>query len=65
MKNGKQTQVKEDVWFRQIRDVKPSRKTYSGVEMYRAMKQRDGVDLRISEAAVRLIEKGLEAEGIV
>ena len=65
MKNGKQTQVKEDVGFRQIRDVKPSRKTYSRVEMYRAMKQRDGVDLRISEAAVTLIEKGLEAEGIV
>lgn len=64
MKNGKQTQVKEDVGFRQIRDVKPSRKTYSNVEVYRAIRQRDGVDLKISEATVELIEKGLESEGI-
>lgn len=64
MKNGKRTQVKEGVGFKQIRDVKPSRKTYSNVEVYRAMKQRDGEDLRISEAAVQLIEKGLKAEGI-
>jgi hypothetical protein len=64
MKNRKETQVKEDVGFRQIRDVKPSRKIYSGVEIYRARKQGAGVDLRISEAAVELIAKGLEAEGI-
>lgn len=64
MKNDKQTQVKEDVGFRQIREVRPSRKTYSGVEIYRAKKQSAGVDLKISEAAVELIEKGLKAEGI-
>jgi len=65
MKNGKQTQVKKGVGFRQIREVKPSRKTYSNVEIYRAKKQGEGVDLKISEAAVELIERGLEAEGIV
>lgn len=64
MKTAKQTQVKENVGFRQIREVKPSRKTYSGVEIYRAQKQAAGVDLKISEAAVELIEKGLKAEGI-
>jgi hypothetical protein len=64
MKNTKKTQVKEDVGFRQIREVRPSRKIYSGVEIYRAKKQSAGVDLKISEAAVELIEKGLKAEGI-
>lgn len=65
MKKQKETQVSEDVGFRQIRHVKPSRKTYSRVEMYRAIKQRDGEDLKISEAAVQLIERGLEAEGVI
>ncbi len=65
MKNEIEAQVKEDVGFKQIREVKPDRTTYSNVEIWMAIQQRNGRDLRISEAAVELIKKGLKAEGIV
>lgn len=64
MKNGIETQVNEEVGFRQIREVKPGRTTYSNVEIYMAREQKRGRDLKISEAAVELMEKGLKAEGI-
>lgn len=65
MKNEVETQVKEDVGFKQIREVKPDRTTYSNVEIWMAMQQKQGRDLKISEAAVELIQKGLKAEGII
>lgn len=65
MKNEIETQVKEDVGFKQIREVKPDRTTYSNVEIWLAIQQKNGRDLKISEAAVELIQKGLKAEGII
>lgn len=58
------TQVKEEVGFRLIKDVKPDRDTYSNVEIYMALQQKKGRELKISEAAVELIKKGLKADGI-
>lgn len=65
MKNETETQVNEDVGFKQIREVKPDRRTYSNVEIWMAIQQRNGRDLKISEAAVELIKKGLASEGIM
>jgi hypothetical protein len=64
MKNRIENETIENVGFKQIRDVKPSRTTYSNVEIYMATEQKKGRDLRISEAAVELIEEGLKAKGI-
>lgn len=64
MKNAELTRVKESVGFKQIREVKPSRTTYSRVKRYLSIQEEKGRDLKISEAAVELIEKGLQAEGI-
>lgn len=64
MKNEALTDVNDSVGFKQIREVKPSRTTYSNVEIYLAMEQRKGRDLKISEAAVELIEAGLVVKGI-
>lgn len=64
MKNEELTEVSEEVGFKQIREVKPSRKIYSRVQRYQSIQQENGRDLKISEAAVELIEKGLIVEGI-
>jgi hypothetical protein len=64
MKTAKDTDVNENVGFRQIREVKPSRKTYSRVQRYLSIEQENGRDMKISEAAVELIEAGLETKGI-
>lgn len=64
MKTANKTQVGENVGFKQIREVKPSRKTYSRVQRYVAIEQENGRDLKISEAAVELIEAGLEKKGV-
>lgn len=64
MKTAKKTQVGENVGFKQIREVKPSRTTYSRVQRYVAIEQEHGRDLKISEAAVELIEAGLEKKGV-
>jgi hypothetical protein len=64
MENNDLTEVKENVGFKQIREVKPSRRTYSRVERYKSIEQEHGRDLKISEAAVELIEAGLDAKGV-
>lgn len=64
MKTATKKKDDESVGFRQIREVKPSRKTYSRVQRYMSIEQENGNDLKISEAAVKLIEAGLESKGI-
>jgi hypothetical protein len=64
MKNSELTEVNENVGFKQIREVKPSRTTYSRVKRYLSIQEEKGRDMKISEAAVELIEKGLVSEGI-
>jgi hypothetical protein len=64
MKTTRKTATNENVGFKQIREVKPSRKIYSRVQRYVSIEQENGRDLKISEAAVELIEAGLEKKGI-
>jgi hypothetical protein len=64
MKMENTTQVNQNVGFKQIREVKPSRTTYSRVQRYMAIEQENGRDLKISEAAVELIEIGLKVKGV-